>query len=484
MLMDYGERCGAPLTGMGWANSFMGLGATAAQTRRAAALAKRQATQRAAVARRAAKKAMRVAGRNVLTSSPAQAQKIHAFITSAQQGMSRVSSAASAARTAYARAQQTRNPSDRTRATTAARGALGLANSVGKQIQAGLAPVAPTTMRGLGTCVDDGTGTGNMIDNGDGQGCNMTGGGGIDPTTGQPYVQQPYIPGGSGGVIDPLFGATGSSTGLVPGFGSPFGASPFGGGIPAPAGCSTGSNLPRCLIYSMAQSEQQQFYFVFSILQQMYAQLLQIVQQLMQQLQSAQQQPGYPYQGYGQYGQPPYDPNNPYGGYGGASPYGYGAPGVPYYPGGDTGAIPPGYGDGGGDAGMIPSDVSQIFPGPGPGPLAQGPDQASNIISSDGPLPIGAGPGTSDDGSGGGADAPVPGFMPSAPPPMVANANTQQSVSQPVNAGPGQASIVIQLQQPGQSSYADPGLPANVVQNQPSLEPPAPGESWAQDELG
>jgi hypothetical protein len=154
-------------------------------------------------------------------------------------------------------------------------------------------------LSGLGTCVDDGTGSGTMVDDQTQQPC--------DPTTGLPVGSDPNA-GGGGGTYQPPYtpaypspgaypgvypGTTSpygvSPTGLVPGFGTPI--SQFGAGYAPLRACNTGSNLPRCIIYQMAVDEQQQFQFVFSILQQMYAQLLQIVQQLLAQLQSAQQQP-------------------------------------------------------------------------------------------------------------------------------------------------------------------------------------------------
>ncbi len=328
-------------------------------------------------------------------------------------------------------------------------------------------------------------GSGNYVDPSQGQY--------VDPSMSQGYYQQPYtapqaypapyqdpystqqpyasnvLPG-----IDP--------TGLTPGFGTPFQSQQY-----APSGCRTGSNLPRCLIFEMAQEDRQQFNYIFTILQQMYAQLLQIVQQLMAQLQQAQmsqsQQPPY-YGPQGPYGQPPYG-TDPYsqGAYG-QPPFGYGGGyGSPY--GASSSQIPDGIVDGGGggpfDAGSsaIPGDISQVYPGPR-GPMAPQPDQAPNIISSDS-LPDGAGPSTGD-GGGTGEDAPVPAFTP-APTASVAKAPpATQTVSQSVNAGPNQPYVIVQAQQPGQAPYADGMLPAGENQEQPQLEPPSQIENWAQSD--
>lgn len=467
-LAEYGERCAAPMTGLGWANGFFGLGLTPAQ-RKATALAKRTAAQQ----KRAAKRAARIAGRTVHTSNPNAVSAMNAFLQKAQSDFKSTMADASAASRQINSIRAARTPQARQQARAAALAAVRRVNTraaaLSKSLIAGGAK-PKAGMRGLGyvdpaTGIDDGSG---YIDPSQGD----IYGGGFDPNQ--------YQPGGVGPVIQPGFDATSLTTGLVPGFGSPFGGSPFGGGLQSPRGCATGSNLPRCLIYQMAVDEQQQFYFVFSILQQMYAQLLQIVQQLMQQLQQAQQQPGYPYQGYGPTQYDPYGQQ-----YGAAGPYGgpYGQPGIPYYPGGDVSAIPPGYGGDSGpfDAGgaFIPNDITQVFPGPsGMGPIAP-PSQPTNIISSDS-LPDGAGPSTDPFGD---SDTPVPAFQQAQAP--TPGGPVSSSASQPVSAGPNMPSIVIQLQQPGQSAYADAQLPADSGQNQPTLEPPEPGEveQWAQSEF-
>ncbi len=320
-----------------------------------------------------------------------------------------------------------------------------------------------------------------------------------------PYAQQPYYPAPyvdqytqQQQQIMPL------STGLTPGFALPFMQS----SMTAPTGCKTGSNLPRCLIYQMAVDERQQFQFVFTILQQMYSQLLQIVQQLMAQLQQASQQPA-PYYGPAQptypYGQQPYPPygQSPYGidpyaqGYG-QPPYGqpfgqpYGAPYGQY--GADSGAIPPGYDMGDGmmfdaNQGMIPQSINQSFPGPGPAqmPMSPSPSQP-NIISSDS-LPDGSGPSTGEGYGGGGEEVQMPAYTPAPTAATIVKASpVTQTVSQSVSAGPDQAYLIVQDAQPGQSPFADGMMPAGNSQDQPSLEPPmAVGdggsvESWAQDD--
>lgn len=290
-----------------------------------------------------------------------------------------------------------------------------------------------------------------------------------DPTTGLPLTSGLTSPFG----LDP--------TGLTAGF------SPFSTQLPMMSGCKPGSTLPRCLIYQMAQDDRQQFQFVFTMLQQMYAQLLQIVQQLMAQLQSAQQQPYSPY-GQTPYGQDPYaQPYGPYGQYGGQYPGPSGYPGSPYYAGGgDSSVIPPGFQDGGGlyDGGGVgvPGDISQVFPGPSPAsqyaaPGGFGPAQP-NIISSDS-LPAGAEPGG--DSYGGGDDA---GNLIQNTQTVNSPMPTIQTQAQPVNAGPNQPQIIV-IQQPaqaGQSPYADTLMPGGDVQVQPELEPPSNVESWALSE--
>ncbi len=478
-LATYNERCAPSLTGM------FGLGAALTREQR---LAKAAATKAANLAKRtqrkaavAAKRAARVAGRTVQTSRPDVAAKLNSQIANAQAQLRNVTSLAS-------RARSTRNKAD-------VQKALAAAQSAAKFITTLNAPVTPSVAAGVnrlrgmgyfGDCVADASGAG--YDDQTGQPCDAPG---YTPTDinvpgATPQYQQPYQqPGVYPGTTSPYGLTPGalSPTGLVPGFGT--GLPSFGGGY-APQGCRAGSNLPRCLIFQMAVDEQQQFQFVFTILQQMYAQLLQIVQQLLVQLQSAQQQP------YG-YGQQPYgpgqynDPNNPlYGnqfGYGGqyGGPGGY--PGVPYYPGGaDSSAIPPGYGDSGGDmfgaGGQAPGDAGAVFPGPGPMqqlPGAQLPG-GPNIISSDS-LPDGAD--TSGGGGWGGDDAGniVPSYTP-APQSLQPIAVQSGQASQSATTGPNTPQIIVLQQGPGQSPYADSALPAGPVQNQPSLEPPTT-EEWS-----
>ncbi len=470
---------------------FFGLGAALTPAQRqakaaatkAAALAKR--TQRKATV--AAKRAARVAGRTVQTSNPAAAAKLDKAVQAAKSQLASVTALATTAR-------RTRNKVDVQKALTAAQSAAKFISTLNAPVTP---PVAASVnrLRGLGyfgACQDDGTGSGTCIDD-TGQTCSpcdSAGGGGyVDPNAPGTY-QPPYTPaypspGAYPGVYPGTTSPYGvSPTGLVPGFGAPL--TQFGSSYGPLRACNTGSNLPRCIIYQMAVDEQQQFQYVFSILQQMYAQLLQIVQQLLGQLQSAQQQP------YGAYGQSPYaqspygpygDPNNPYGGgaYSGQYP-GPGYPGVPYYPGGaDSSAIPPGYGDaGGGDpfgaGGAIPGDVTQVFPGPGPlqqGPFASGPSQPSNIISSDS-LPDGADTTVDSYGGGGSDQSFVPAYTP-APQSMQPIPVQSSAGGQSVTSGPTTPTVIVLQQGPGQSSYADTGLPAGPSQDQPALEPPSSG---------
>ncbi len=249
-----------------------------------------------------------------------------------------------------------------------------------------------------------------------------------------------------------------------------------------PSGCRAGSNLPRCLIYQMAVSEQQQFQFVFTILQQMYAQLLQIVQQLMAQLQSAQQSP-YAYgQNPNPYGANPFDPygQGQYGqGYGGQYPGPGGYPGAPYYAGGggDSSVIPAGFDTGGGDMSQgVPGDITQVFPGPGSAggggyPIQSYGGPPPGLISSDS-LPDGADQTSGDDAGGliqsSGSGPNLPAGVP---------AQSNQSTAAPTTAQP---QIIVLQQGPGQSAYADAGLPAGDKQNQPQLDPPE-HDDWARD---
>jgi hypothetical protein len=233
---------------------------------------------------------------------------------------------------------------------------------------------------------------------------------------------------------------------------------------------------------------------------------VQVVQQLMAELATAQQQPPPYYGPQEPYGQQPYQAyNDPYGGQGYppypqqppyGDPYGYGGqyPGPGQYgqPGSDSSMIPPGYDTGGGpfDGGgaMIPNDISQVFPGPGPMQAsAQSPGPAApNIISSDS-LPDGSGPATTGESYGGGSsdEMPVPDFTPA---PAVAVAKTQPikpTTSQSVSVGPMQPPMIVQEDTGGQSPFADTLLPAGDQQDQPQLEPPTEiesVESWASDE--
>lgn len=444
-----------------------GLGATALQ-RRSAALARRG--QRKAIA--AAKKAAKVAGKTVYTSNPGAAQKLNAAVEAARSQMQQALSLATTAK-------RTRNKADIQKALVAAQSA---GRFISQLHSSGTPPASARRLRGLGymgACVDDGTGSGTMIDDQTQIPCDpATGlpiGGGTAPGGGTQYPpsypQTPQYGGGYPGVSDP--------SGLVPGFGLPPNISTFGQGYAPLRACATGSNLPRCIIYQMAVDEQQQFQYVFGILQSMYAQLLTIVQQLMAQLQSAQQQPYG-----GQYGQNPYDPygQNPYaqGAYG-QSPYGYGGQyagpgggyGIPYASGGSTSLIPPGFDTGGDMSQGVPGDVSQVFPGPSQTPsgggypiMAQGGPQPG-IISSDS-LPAGA------DQQATGGDDDAAGLIPSAQSgPTLAAPKSQTPVSMSVNApASAQPQIIVLQQGPGQSPYADASLPAGDRQNQPRLDPP------------
>ncbi len=488
--LSFAEPCARPLSG------FYGLGAALTlaqrQAKQAATKAAQLAKRTAAQQKRAAKKAVKVAGQTILTSNPAAAAALNAGLVSLKNTTSGLLVATAKNGAAIEAAKKIRDP--KARSAAIAKGVANAKNLI-KATQAhankvqiahnatpAAIPVKPA-LRGLGyfgTCQTDPS-TGQLYDDGDGQGCDQSGGGAyVDPTTGQPL--QNY-----GAPLQTGFPATTGfplSTGLTPGFGLPSINSY------APRGCNAGSNLPRCLIFAMAQDVQQQYQFVFTILQQMYAQLLQIVQQLMAQLQSAQQQP----YGYGQPGASPYGPygQDPYGGTG--SPYGYGDPayggqyagpgypGQPYYPGsGDSGTIPPGYGGDSGDlfAGGTPGDVSQIFPGPGPsqqGPYAQGPSQPTNIISSDS-LPDGADQQAGDMWGGGGGDARLPAYTP-APQSMV-SLPIQDQNSQSVTSGPGTPQLIVDQQSAGQSPYADAMIPAGPAQGSAQLEPPGEIEDWA-----
>lgn len=487
----YNATCAPPEPSL--SGRFFGLGAalTPAQ-RRAQTLARQQAAkqartakQTATKAKQAAKKAVKVAGKTVLTSSPNAAASINAAMVAAQNQLKNVM-------TLTTKARGTRSKADIQAALAAAHSAGTFINTLGTQ---GTPSATAQKLRGMGymgnigSCTTDPS-TGQETDDGDGYGCADIG---VPATNTAGGVQQPYSTGLPYAPTLPGY-STGLNTGLVPGFGLPS----YGAGI-APAGCRAGSNLPRCLIYSMAQEEQQQFQFVFTTLQQMYAQLLQIVQQLMSQLQSAQQSPyaygqspyGSPY-GASPYGASPYDPSNPYSqygaGYGGqyGSPYG-GYSGAPYYAGGDSSQIPAGY-DGGGD-GSVPSDVSQIFPGPSPSgagyPMESYGGPPPGLISSDS-LPDGADPTSGSNGSddaagliptpGSSAYLPTTGAVSSGPnmPVPVAAVPVSQSTAAPVAAQP---QIIVLNTGPGQQPYADAGLPAGDKQNQPTLDPPEHDDS-------
>ncbi len=467
----------------------------AATARRQAAAFKRSERQATAKAKRLAK----VAGRTVRTANPEKAEKIQAAITAAQRQMSNVADLANRAR--------------RSRSKVDVQKALAAANSAGNFLKTLIAPTPPPIgaqrLRGmgyLGACVDDGTGAGTYIDDQTNVPCGdpssqiptdiypPSGGGAGYP--GYPGYPTPGLPTQYPGA--PGYPGYGGSTGLVPGFGT--GLPAFGSGYAPLRACATGSNLPRCIIYQMAVDEQQQFQFVFTILQQMYAQLLSIVQQLMAQLQQAQQSP----YAYGQ--QPPYDPygQNPFNPYGGAGApgggYGYdpayggqypgpGYPGVPYYPGGaDSSIIPPGYGDSSDMSTGVPGEVSQAFPGPTQGPGGGYPSYSyggppPGLITSDS-LPAGADPTAGDDASGlipyGGEASP--GIAQSQTGPTLSPSPNVQAAVQTTTASTLPTPQIIVLQTgPGQSPYADAGLPAGDKQNQPQLDPPQHDEYSYQD---
>ncbi len=472
----YGASCSPTLSG----HYFDGLGATPAE-RRTTALAKRQANAVAHANKRAAakaKRAVKVAGKTVLTSNPAAAAKVHAAVVAAQQQLANVVNLAGVAR-------KSRSKADIQKALLAAQSA---GRTISTMIAPTAAPASAARLRGLGymgACVDDGSGT--MVDDASGQPC--------DPNTGLPVGGGSQSVGtqyGTPGVVGQGYPGVspygGLNAGITPGFGLPSLPSLNSSYGPMRA-CANGSNLPRCVIYAMAQDEQQQFQYVFSIMQQMYAQLLQIVQQLMAQLQSAQQQP------YGAaYGQNPYGANpyaDPYGGqyggqygpqYGGQYPGPGGYPGAPYYAGGggDSSTIPPGYGDSGDMSAGVPGDVSQVFPGPGQNSGAGYPMQSyggppPGLISSDS-LPSGADQQSGGYGADGGDDAAGlipqqqsgPNLAPSSAPAV------SMSTAAPTTAQP---QIIVLQQGPGQSPYADSALPAGEKQNQSRLDPPEHDES-------
>ncbi len=463
-------------------SGFFGLGATAAQ-RKAAALAKHQTALAKRSTRQAAAKAKRaekIAGKTVHTSAhPDDLSKIKAAVALAQ-------SQTKNALALHARSRQTKSKVDTQKALLAANSAINTLRSMLAPVQP---PPAVRKLRGMGyigNCIQDPNDPSGATytDDQTGVQCdpNAASGGFVDPNAGGQIYGGTQYP-----VQNPI-----NSTGLVPGFGMPqFGAgspfgSQFGAGLPGMRACRNGSNLPRCIIYQMAVDEQNQFQFVFSILQQMYAQLLSIVQQLMSQLQSAQQQPYAGQQPFNPYGQSPYDPNNPYGqygqggqqpAYGGQYPGPGGYPGVPYAAGsggGDSSVIPPGYGDAGGDMSAgVPGDVSQVFPGPGQSAGAGYPMMATGgpppgLVSSDS-LPVGMDQG---DGYGSSDDAgnliPTqqqqgPNLTPSTASPFVIQTSAAPTTAQP--------QIIVLQQGPGQSPYADAALPAGDRQNQPGLDP-------------
>ncbi len=465
MQYGYNATCAPTLSG------FFGLGAAKP---RVTALARRQA----AVKKRAEKKAVKVAGRTKYTSNPAAAAKLHAAVVAAQAQFQN-------ALALTKRSAQTRNKADIQKALVATHSA---ARFIGTSLAPVATPPAVQKLRGMGyigACVQDPNDPSGATYTDDQTGVSC------DPNAASGGISAPVqnYGGTAYPVQAPVYGGA-SNTGLVPGFGMPqFGGSPFntfGAGVPGTGACRTGSNLPRCIIYQMAVDEQNQFQFVFSILQQMYAQLLTIVQQLMQQLQSAQQQPYAGQQPFSPYGQPPYDPNNPYGQYGqgGQQPAYSGAypgpsggyPGAPYYAGGggDSSVIPPGYGDAGGDMSAgVPSDVSQVFPGPSASAGAGYPMMAQGgpppgLVSSDS-LPVGM-----DQGDGYGSSDDAGNLIPNQ---QQSGQNLAPSGNQPItiqtSAAPttAQPQIIVLQQGPGQSPYADAGIPAGDRQNQPGLDP-------------
>lgn len=355
--------------------------------------AKQQATQQANKANAAAKQAeakakqvkaaadkkakaaalrdKRIAGRTVKANEKDSAliDKITPQVNDAQ---STIQNALNLAKKAI----QTRNQNDKVAAVNAAK-------TAGQKINAIMGGGGGMSgMRGFGDIVQD-PNTGQYIDTNTGAVVDPNSVGGVVST---PYSSVTTQTAGS------LFGGI-DPTGLL--LGSAFQP------IQTPAQCQRNPNKPICLQFQMQQQTQQQMQMVFSLLQNMFAQLMDLINTLLQQ--NFATQAGNLYAG----GIPPtgYPPYDPYGGgaYGAPSPYG-----DPYSVGGGSVApIPPGYDVGSGAAdpfSQVPADVNAAYAGAGPGsgygpfaapppnaqlPQSPFPDQQQNIISSDS-LPAGA----------------------------------------------------------------------------------------------
>ncbi len=478
----------------------------AEQVGKRAEAAKKQ-TER--VAAQAAKKAARVQ-RKLLGRTVAVSQADASKIDKLTPVITDVAGALSTAMKAVLKAKATRNASDRTAAMASVKTAVAKAQS------AGLAP-GSGGMRGLGALGIDvqpiPDGYGGFIDPGTGQPTDQYGtpvgqqpanpyGTPIDPNTGLPYTSSgsPY------GIPSVGSGFPGSTTGLFP---QPYTPQQL------PAGCAKNPNKPVCMMLIMEQSSQAQMQPIFTMLQNMFAQLMDLVNQLLaQQYQTSQAAAAGSIYGQG-------IPPSPYGGYPG-DPYGgqpgYGAPG--YYsgygsPGGDVSQIPAGYDVGGGDpfsgGGDAATNAAYQSAGPGqstgpyggpPGGIPQGygpPDGASNIISSDS-LPMGT-EGSGDDYSGGDASQIAPPSMFGAsnnytlpPPPQYQQAPVQygptqdqvrqmmanQAMSASVNQGPN-AQMVMAAPGPvyaqGGSVYLPDGVP--MWGQQPAQTWPAGAQDYA-----
>ncbi len=466
----------------------------AEQVGKRAEAAKKQ-TER--VAAQAAKKAARVqrklAGKTIALSQRDASLYDKSGIA---QKLQKAATDITAATQAVRKATTTRNPSDRSNALTLTKTA---AQSTGEVL-----PMKPVGMRGLGALGIDvqpiPDGYGGFIDPGTGQPTDQYGTP-IDPNTGLPYTSSgsPY------GIPSVGSGFPGSTTGLFP---QPYTPQQL------PAGCAKNPNKPVCMMLIMEQSSQAQMQPIFTMLQNMFAQLMDLVNQLLaQQYQTSQAAAAGSIYGQG-------IPPSPYGGYPG-DPYGgqpgYGAPG--YYsgygsPGGDVSQIPAGYDVGGGDPFSGGGDAAtnaayQAGPGQSTGPyggppggIPQGygpPDGASNIISSDS-LPMGT-EGSGDDYSGGDASQIAPPSMFGAnnnytlpPPPQYQQAPVQygptqdqvrqmmanQAMSASVNQGPN-AQMVMAAPGPvyaqGGSVYLPDGVP--MWGQQPAQTWPAGAQDYA-----
>lgn len=416
----------------------------------------RQATAQSKAATQAATKAAATAKQVAKKAALQQKKLLGRTLNLTPQGAAVVSKIAPAiedtaksiqtAMAAVLKARSSRNPADRSNALALVKTATSKMQSVGA---AGASTPARGVrgLLGLGDVVVD-PNTGQYVDSTTGQP--------VDPNTGLPIggTTNPYGTTSPYGSIDPNTGlpyTTSSSPYGVPGLTDPTGlfAQPYSP-TQIPAACQKNPNKPVCMTLIMQQQEQAQMQSVFSLLQNMFAQLMDLVNQLLaQNFQTSQAAAAGSI--YGQ-GIPPSPYGDPYG-----SPYGspYGDPygGAPgyyggYSQGGDVSAIPAGYDVGGADmyggggdaatnaayASAGPGQSTGPYGGPaGPLPPGYGNPSASNIISSDS-MPLGT-----DDGGDvyGGGDASQ------IAPPSVFGSDTnyglpppQQYAQPPMQVGP------------------------------------------------